>query len=188
MRKLILIKHASPQVEPNVPPQQWQLSPRGRESCRALANRLAPHQPSMIIASHEEKAAQTAQLLAEALNCPWERHDDLHEHDRTNVPHMRSADFISMMELVFRRPDERVLGEESATAALSRFSSAVDELLQAHPQQTLVIVTHGTVLALLLAQHMERPAFELWRRMGLPSFAVLTVPDFQVQELVEKLE
>jgi broad specificity phosphatase PhoE len=187
MRKLILIKHASPLVIPVTPPEQWKLSDKGRESCAALAEALREHEPAIIISSEEPKAQETAQLAASRLGVPTESAANLHEHDRTNVPHMRSGEFISHMELFFRRPDERVLGRESADEALSRFEKAVDSVVAAHSSGNIAIVTHGTVLALYLASHNDRDPFHLWRELGLPSFVALDLATRKITGLVAKV-
>src|SRR2546429_5253264 len=100
MPKLILIKHAQPLIDATKPPEKWRLGEMGRQSCNALADAIAPHQPSIIISSQEPKASETADLVAAKLNLPHETAPDLHEHDRSNVPHMRSGEFISMIELM----------------------------------------------------------------------------------------
>jgi broad specificity phosphatase PhoE len=187
MQKLLLIKHASPYVIPGTPTEEWKLSDKGRESCTPLAEKLREHQPSIIYASEEPKARETAELLAEKLNVPVQTAADLHEHDRSNVPHMRSGEFISHMELFFRRPDENVLGRESADEALGRFETAIDEIIAQHPTGNIAIVSHGTVIALFLAKHTDRRPFDLWREMGLPSFAVLSLPDMKLESLVARL-
>jgi broad specificity phosphatase PhoE len=92
-----------------------------------------------------------------------------------------------MMELFFRKPSERVLGSESAEAALARFESAVDEVVEAHAEGNVAMVAHGTVIALYLAKHSQRNGFELWRAMGLPSYAVISLPGRQVEQVVEKI-
>src|SRR5689334_5800556 len=99
-RKLILIKHASPLVIPGTPPEKWKLSDKGRESCAPLAEALRPHALAAIVASEEPKARETAELVAAQLDVPVETAPGLHEHDRSNVPHMRSGEFISHMEVL----------------------------------------------------------------------------------------
>src|SRR3954471_7667984 len=151
MRKLILIKHASPLVIPGTPPEKWKLSDKGRESCGPLAEAIRAHTPSVIVASEEPKARETAEILGRNLGVPVETAPDLHEHDRSNVPHMRSGEFISHMEVFFRRPDELVLGLETADEALGRFEAALDAVLARPPAGNVAVVTHGTVLALFIA-------------------------------------
>src|SRR5687767_3511724 len=99
MRKLVLIKHAPPQVVPGTPSEQWTLSDAGRAACGPLAERVRPHRPAAIVASVEPKARETAEIVGAALAVPVSTADDLHEHDRSNVPHLPSREFISMVEL-----------------------------------------------------------------------------------------
>lgn len=188
MQKLILIKHAAPQVEPDIPSDQWRLSDRGRQSCTALAEKLKTHSPSILVSSIEAKAVETAKLVAETLGVQHETAADLHEHDRSNVPHMRSSEFISAVELFFRRPTDLTLGRETAEQALSRIATATEKVIAQHAGHgSIGVVTHGTVLALFLAKHANRPAFALWRQLGLPSFAVLNLPDYRVVEIVAQI-
>ena len=185
MRKLMLIKHASPQVQPDLPPEKWPLSEEGKAKCAALAEQLAALSPTVVVSSEELKAAETARVVAERLGVPHRTAPDLHEHDRSNVPQLRSAEFISLIELLFRRPNELVLGKETAVAALSRFQSALDEVLMEHPGENVAVVSHGTVIALLLEKlDPKRRGFEVWRAMKLPSFVVLSLPGMAVERIV----
>jgi len=188
MPKLILIKHASPQVVPGVSPEKWHLSDRGRESCAALAEKLRSHQPGLIVSSTEPKAVETARLVAGELKISNQSAADLHEHDRSNVPHLRSGEFISMMELFFRRPDELVLGKETAQQAEQRFTDAIEKILKTHATvDSVAVVSHGTVIALFLARHLAQPPFQIWREMGLPSFVVLELPTYRVVETINNI-
>jgi broad specificity phosphatase PhoE len=187
MPQLILVKHAKPLVDPTKSSELWRLSDEGRAGAQKLADALATCNVSIVISSTEPKAIETAQILATALHIPTEPHDDLHEHDRSTVPHMRSGEFISHVELFFRRPGERVLGRESADEALQRFERAVEDVVANHPETNIAIVTHGTVIALFVEKHSDRNGFQVWREMSLPSFAVFDLPDKQLSELRSKI-
>jgi broad specificity phosphatase PhoE len=187
MRNLILVKHCPPEVVPDVPSEQWHLSEKGRALAAPLADALRDHAPAVVVSSEEPKAAETAQLIAERLNIPWHTAPGLHEHDRSNVPHMRSGEFISMMELFFRRPGELVLGRETADQARSRFEAAMQRVLEAHPVGSVAVVSHGTVIALMLEGKGKRSAFEVWRSMGLPSLGVLSVPALSLESTVDRI-
>jgi broad specificity phosphatase PhoE len=187
MPKLFLVKHAKPLIDPAKSSELWKLSDEGRIGAQKLADVLAPYNVSTVISSTEPKAIETAQILATALNIPTEPHPDLHEHDRSNVPHMGSGEFISHVELFFRRPGERVLGRESAEDALARFERAVEAVLTKHPEANIAIVSHGTVIALFVEKHSDRNGFQVWREMSLPSFAVFDLPGKQLSELRRKI-
>jgi broad specificity phosphatase PhoE len=188
MRRLILIKHAPPEVVPGVAPDEWKLSERGRALCTPLAEAVRPHSPTVVVSSTESKAAETGELLASLLSVPFETASGLHEHDRSNVPHMPSREFISAMELFFRRPGERVLGRETADEAEARFREAVMRVLAAHPHGNVAVVSHGTVIALLVAKATRQSPFRLWRELGLPSFLVLRLPDLGLEQTVPSVK
>jgi|SRR5688500_14601635 len=188
MSKLILIKHAAPDIVPEVSSEQWRLSQRGRESCAALAEKLREHQPAAIISSEEPKAKETAELVAQHLDVAWRTFPGLHEHDRRGVPHMRSGEFISHVELMLRKRDQRVLGHESADEALARFRGALRDVLSQHPDETIAVVSHGTVIAMYVADHSEdHTAFALWRQLGLPSLVVMSRPELTVERIVDRI-
>jgi broad specificity phosphatase PhoE len=187
MRKLILIKHASPLVIPGTPPEQWKLSDKGKETCIPLAEALREYAPTVVVASQEPKARETGEIVAARLGVPFDDGPDLHEHDRTNVPHMRSGEFISHMELLFRHSSEHVLGRESADEALERFESAMESVLNINESGNVAVVSHGTVIALYVARYGQQKPFELWRKMGLPSFVVMSLPQRSIERVVEKI-
>lgn len=188
MPSLILVKHAAPQVVPETPSEKWVLSEAGKHACTPLAESIARYDPAAVIASMEPKAAETGELLAARLGLPFETTIGLHEHDRSNVPHMQSREFISLVELLFRKPAECVLGKESGEEALMRFQKSLDGLIKARPDQNLVVVSHGTVIALLLEKYGGGRGFELWRRMGLPSFAIIDLPQWRVRKVIERIQ
>ena len=185
MRKLILIKHAQPQVLENVPSHEWGLSPDGRQACIPLAEKLRVHEPAVVVTSDEPKAFQTGELVGRALKVPVTAVAGLQEHDRSNVPLMPPRDFISMMALFFKDPDRLVLGRETADQAAQRFERAVEDVLEKHPNGNVAVVSHGTVLALFASRHGGGDGFVLWRRMKLPSFIVYQLPEYHVTEQVD---
>ncbi len=186
MRHLILVKHAKPEIVEGVDSHQWPLSPEGRQRCAPLAEAIRPYSPAAIYTSTEPKAIETGSLVAGALGLPARAEAGLEEHDRSNVPVMQTRDFISAVAHFFQNPDRLVLGRETGEAALARFTAAVDRLV-ADQTGSIVIVTHGTVLALYLAAVARVDPFTWWRKLGLPSFVVLSLPEYQWIAQVEKI-
>lgn len=183
--QLILVKHAMPVVTDGVAPALWPLSDAGRQAAARLAPRWAGAGVERVLTSREPKAAQTGRIVAAALGVPCSEWPDLHEHDRSDETSLDSErNFEERARVLFERPDELTWGRETAAAARDRFGAAVRAAMTSYPDGTLVIVAHGTVIALLLAALTGEPAFALWRRLGLPSYAVLTRPGLTPIELV----
>jgi broad specificity phosphatase PhoE len=187
MRKLILIKHAAPQVVPGLAPEKWMLSEQGKHRSSELSQAIAAYAPKIVLASLEPKAAETGEIVAARLGVAFETAPGLHEHDRSNVPHLPSREFISMVELFFRRPGERVLGNESGDEVLERFEKAIDDVIASHPEGNIAIVSHGTVIALWAERHLGGRGFEWWREMELPSFLVVEIPQYRLVEKVARV-
>jgi broad specificity phosphatase PhoE len=187
MPKLILIKHARPEVDPQVPSEEWRLGAEGREGAKRLAERLgSAYRFGRLHSSVEPKAVETAEVVGGAVGLSVVRSADLHEHLRRNVPHMASREFISMVALFFKQPEERVLGEESADEAYERFARAVDGVIGG-ASGDVGIVTHGTVISTFAQRRAGVEPFGLWRRMGLPSYIVFDTEGWRVVEVVERV-
>ena len=73
-------------------------------------------------------------------------------------------------------------GNETAVTACDRLETAVRQQLAAYPQDTLAIVTHGTVLSLLITRHNPHiQAFPLWQALTLPAAFLLNLPDLSLR-------
>jgi broad specificity phosphatase PhoE len=190
-RKLILVRHSLPEMVAGVPASRWHLSAEGRRRCRALAGRLARQQPTIVVASQEPKAVETGQIVASSLGLPFETAPGLHEHERGVVrdPGNREA-FQAQVAAFFERPGELVLGHETADAAHGRFARAVARVLARHPTGNPAIVSHGTVMTLFVARSAAGKGLDplsWWQGLGLPAFAVLSLPDLELLEVVTEV-
>ena len=190
MAKLILVKHAKPELVAGKPANSWLLSDEGRKSCAALAECLRHYEPDIIITSSEPKANETGLLVSEALKIPFETAPGLHEHERERKTALLLDDPARWDALVgefFARPDELVFGDETAIQARDRFSSALGAVLDQRPDETLVVVSHGTVISLYAGQVAGVDPFPLWQRLGLPSYVAFSRPELELIEFVETI-
>ena len=188
-RLLLLVRHSLPQMVTGVPASRWRLSAEGRHRSRALAERLAAYDPAAIVASEEPKAVETGQIVALVLGLPFETAPGLHEHERAVVRDLGSPEeFQAQVAAFFQRPGELVLGYETAGQAHARFAQAVARVLELHPDGNLVIVSHGTVMSLLVARANDLDPVPFWQSLGLPALAILSLPDLKLVELVSRLE
>ena len=184
---LILVKHALPEIIPTLPANQWHLSEVGRTQCVLLADQLATYAPAALVSSLEPKALETAHLVAQRMHTSVQIVDGLHEHERSNTPWLSSEEFDRAVAAFFRRPAELVLGCETAQQASERFAKTIAEVTGRYAEQNVVVFTHGTVLSLYVARATGIEPFALWKRLGLPSFVVLTFPQVEISRVVEKI-
>lgn len=184
MRKLILIRHAETKGSAEIPNRDWPLTERGRASIPALAEAIRPFQIDTLITSTHGKAIETGELLSADLGIEVDDTvAEFDEHDRSaNAPYMANkADFETMMARFFAEPAEVVFGTESAFDARGRFASGIYDTQDESPNGNIAIVTHGTVMALFIARCLGVEAYDVWRdiqRLGMPCYAVLSLPDF----------
>ncbi len=166
---------------------QWQLSENGRILTQQLAPKLADYSPTRVITSHEAKAIKTGQIIAEHWQLPCHTAQDLQEHDRRGVPFFASQqEFFAAVHRFFDQPDELVFGNETAVQARDRFHTAVTQQLNQYPNDTLAIVSHGTVITLFLTQHNPQlDTISFWQLLTLPGALILTLPNFK---LIHKID
>jgi broad specificity phosphatase PhoE len=165
---VLLVRHSVPQVDPALPAEEWRLSEEGRARCAPLAARLAAYEPRRLLSSTEPKARETAELIGAELGLAVTLSDGLRETARRTVPWLERDAFERGVRELFERPNEIAFGEESAAAALARFTAAVNGLTE-----PAIVVTHGTVISLYAAARMGRDPYELWRRLELPDLLVV---------------
>lgn len=180
--KLLFVRHAAVIPQPTQPAHTWPLSADGRFQAAQLAPQLAQHGPTRVITSHEAKAQATGQIIAQTLRLPWSTASGLQEHDRRGVPYFANQeDWTTAVAHFFAHPDKLTLGNETAHAARERFATAVQQQLTAYPNDTLIIVTHGTVLTLFLCQHNPHlNPVTFWQKLPLPWVGVITLPTFSL--------
>ena len=172
-KHLILVKHSLPEVEKNLPANKWKLSEDGQARAHRLAERLGCFHPDVIISSHEPKAKETAEIVANKLQLDLHIIKDLHEHDRSNLPYLSQHEFQASIREFFQKPGVLVFGEETANEAHTRFYRAVHSVLKDYANSTVVIVAHGTVISLFVSRLTGISDIMLWNELGLPSFVVL---------------
>ena len=148
---------------------------------RVLAAKLRLFSPDLIWSSREPKAVETAGIVAETLGVPVRLKDGLEEHHRDEVPYLPKREFESAVETFFKRPDQLVLGSETAEHACDRFAASIETVVETK-QKDIVVVTHGTVISLFAASVAKVNSMSLWRQLGLPSYLVLTLPSMEIHE------
>ncbi|MFD3262947.1 histidine phosphatase family protein [Phenylobacterium ferrooxidans] len=166
---LILIRHAAPAQDPNVPPPQWSLSEDGRAAARALAAKLKHLPPAAVVSSPEIKALETVTLLTEGLGLQVETDPAFAELHRPKWPFSDTATFEARVVRLLENPHLSIEGAEPAGEAAARFS----EGLFRHAARPLMVGTHGTILAAYLGLQTGRHDAELWKSLRLPEALVL---------------
>ena len=149
-RQLVFITHPNVVIDADVPVPRWPLSERGRERMR-----LGLRQPwiadlSAIYCSDEQKAIDTAAIVAQHRGLPVHERSALGENDRSATGFLPPAEFERMADAFFARPDASVRGWERAIDAQRRIVTAVQDIVASDSSDGLIaIVSHGAVGTLL---------------------------------------
>lgn len=183
-RLVVLVKHALPELRAGVAPRHWTLGSRGEAGARRLATELRPLGAFRLEHSPEPKASRSAELIAVELGLERHERRGFEELDRPASPILSRAEHTAHNARLFATPSLAVVGNESADRALARFEAALaaavsDTLAHEH----LVVITHGTVIALLVAAHNAIDGFALWQRLQCPSFVVLLADGYRLREV-----
>lgn len=166
-RRLILVKHGQPEIDPATPPSTWPLSEPGRKAAVELAGKLDRFDPVAVVSSTELKAVETARAMAGLLGLPVGEDEGLCEQRNDTGGFKDQLVFEAQVEAMFREPHALVLGEETGEAARLRFAEALDRQMATHPAGTLVVVAHGRVISLWAAEVLGVDAMTLWKQLGL---------------------
>jgi probable phosphoglycerate mutase len=150
--ELLLIRHAEaePVLEQTETPANPQLSGKGRDQARRLADWYRSDGFSAIVASPMRRAVETAEVLSEACGLPFETHGDLAEYDRTAltyVPaHLRPGDDPDLQHIVDHGTYAPSPDAEQPDAFSRRALNAVEAVVAAHPGSRVAVVCHGGVI------------------------------------------
>jgi ribonuclease H / adenosylcobalamin/alpha-ribazole phosphatase len=140
----------------------------GRQQAAAAAARLAARGGiDLVVCSPLARARRTAEEVAAATGAALQADDDLAETD------FGQWEGLTFTEVMGRWPDEMTAwmgstdvappGGESLAGAARRSLAALDRLLSAHAQKTIVVVSHVTPIKTIVCRALLAPPAALFR-------------------------
>jgi broad specificity phosphatase PhoE len=170
--KLTLVRHAQVTTSPEIPPEQWHLSPEGRAAVERLAAEPVWEAAACIYTSPEPKAVMTAQRVAAPHELTIVIERDLREVDgrawnATEDHKLRVQRYLS---------GESIDSWEQRDGAQERIVSCVDRIATKHASEDVVVVSHGLVLTLYLSSLLDldaAAAFDFWTKIRFPDHAIV---------------
>ena len=147
--EIILVRHAIPvrrEVEDG--PADPDLSDSGRQQARLMADYLASEKIDALYCSPMKRARQTAEPLSAVTGLAAMAVDGVAEYDR------HSNEYVPIEELKATndpRWQEMLNGQwppsdEAEDVFFERVITSIEEIIEAHPSQKVVIVCHGGVI------------------------------------------
>ncbi len=136
------------------------LTERGRAQARALAGQAAGKGIGLVIASPLQRAQETARTVAEALGVPLRLEPRLRELDygRYDQAPIDQPDFVRIK----RQFAWHMGGGESILDVAARVYPFLDELRSRCPEQTVLLVCHGTVCRVIHSYFCDLTNEDFW--------------------------
>lgn len=187
MTQLIFVRHG--QTNGNVE-GRWQgwsdtpLNELGKRQAELVANRLSElrGQVRALYSSPLSRAYQTAQTIADRLDLPVRLVTDLREFHFGVIEGMTTAEVEAQYpELLTRWRDHNDFafaypGGESKAGFMQRVAETLDTIVARHPEETVIVVSHGGPLRAMLGHYFPEDQ-TVWHRFtaGNCSMTVLNM-------------
>jgi broad specificity phosphatase PhoE len=162
-RRLYFISHPNVVVDPTLPVPRWPLSKTGR--ARMIAGLVQSWVPGItsIYSSTEQKAIDSAEILADHLSIEFRQEEGLGENDRSSTGFLPPQEFESVANEFFAHPNQSVRGWERAIDAQARIVNAVSRLAREdRTHGSIAIVSHGAIGTLLHCWLAGNPISRQW--------------------------
>lgn len=173
-QKIIFLRHADTQKNPNVNAALWGLSDEGKLQADTVADMPVMQEVDVIYVSEEDKTSLTVSPLALRLGLKPTIMPEFNEVKRGDA-FLTKEEFEAEKTKQLIDLDYPAFGGESSSAALLRFSQGVKEISTRHPEGTILIVTHGTVLNLYFASLLQANEMlpERWKKTSFVAYGIV---------------
>jgi broad specificity phosphatase PhoE len=177
LTKIILVRHGH--VE-GISPERFRgradlsLTAEGVKQAEATARRIhATWTPSAIYASPLSRAVATAEAIGRPIGLSPNSLDGLVDIDYGKwqglTPDQVKAQWPELLDTWYRSPDWAAFpGGETLQDVLTRAVSALREVIQRHPRDTVVLVGHDSVNRVILLHALQLPLSRYWRLAQRP--------------------
>ncbi len=175
-RRIVLLRHGQLAAEPAlIGRTDAPLSPHSLLQLKQWCHQLPPLLPwQRIVTSPLQRCHEMGRQLAAASACACEVMPDIAEMDFGELdgrPYDQITDAWPVLERFWATPMEAPLpGAETLAAFNHRVWNAWPRLLEMTREHSLLVVTHGGVIRMLLAQllHADWHAGEYYQQMQIP--------------------
>ena len=142
-----------------------------------------PYTPSY--PARSPRPSKPRRCLAHAPGKPFHRVEGLHEHERGDVGYFHNVeDFYKAVRSLIESPKKPVFGIETADEAHLRFSGAMDDVMGGLEVANLAVLAMA-LSSLYVARKSGADPNALWKRLKLPSYVVINLPEHRLIEVVD---
>lgn len=148
--RITLVRHGEDEQDKIGGWSDNKLTETGVEQIKSLAKTLDSNY-DLILSSDLLRAKQSAEILAESLDCLIEYDRGLRETNNGDLKDMTKAEFVACKHKRFvdMSMDESYPNGESPESFYQRVKNAFTEILKKHNGKRLLIITHGGVITVI---------------------------------------
>jgi 2,3-bisphosphoglycerate-dependent phosphoglycerate mutase len=165
----ILVRHAEAPFDAT---ERANLTDRGRAHALAISKLLEDLSIDAIYSSPYPRARQTVEPLAHARDLEIREIHDLRERRLSAEP---IADWERALRECWDDFSRAHPGGESSAEAQRRVVAVHRELIRRHPEDTVVIGSHGNLVALLVNHYLPHHGHGFWKALTNPDVYRLAV-------------
>lgn len=147
------------------------LSAEGFIDAEKISKLLEKENIDIVLSSPYKRAVQTVEGVAKSIGQEVILKDDFKER---KLAEQSVDDFDHAISRVWEDPTFSWGGGESNVIAQKRGVKAVTAVLQAYECKTLVIGTHGNLMALIMNHFNSDYDFNFWKNLDMPDIYKLT--------------
>ncbi len=149
---LVVARHGEAEYEASTwADEGGSLTQRGRQQAAALAESLADRRVAHVWTSTLARAVQTGEIVAARLGIGVTTRIGLREFDagdHRGVPLEEDPFVGTYTRWLEGHLDERIPGAETGREIVERFDQVLSEVSDAHPGETVLVVSHGGTIGL----------------------------------------
>lgn len=86
-------------------------------------------------------------------------------------------DFQTTLEQLWLDKDYKLKGGESNEEAKKRGVEGIERLLKLHPNQNIIIGTHGNIMTLMMNHYDASYDYEFWKKLQMPAVFCMVFED-----------
>ena len=164
---IYFISHPEVVISADVPVTQWPLSDTGRSRMKRMLHADWIPEISAIYCSNEQKAIDSAEILANFAGLKYVTREELGENDRESTGFLEPAEFEATANKFFSSPQSSIRGWETADHAQTRIVDIVKQIDREETTQgSIAVISHGAVGTLLYCYLAGKSIERRWDQPG----------------------
>lgn len=156
MTIIYFVRHVKAENRKNT--QRARITPQGLKEAKLLSKRLQKHHIDVFYSSSYQRGIRTAEIIADPHHSEIEKNSDFSEvkfQKRILVKKRVSLGSYKELKHLYSQPEMTQI--ENLVKAQKRAVRLVKDILKEHPNQTVLIVSHGNIIKSIMLAILKLP-------------------------------